>query len=198
MTSAFTRIVAALRLLSGEACVSIIKKMYDPSKRHVELTATEGRRFKTLGDIGESLAFEILNSNHFNDIVDLNECKVNFPFADFSAVKGNYHYLISVKARNKYERSGKLNSRYKLGSKVYEHIDALLKRDEYRNFIPAWLAISIEIETYDAFFGTIDQLKGGRGINMSPKATQNYEELALGVKHNYDFADFGNIYSEKC
>lgn len=172
--------------------------MYDPAKREIKLTFIEGKRFKKLGDIGESIAMEVLLYNQFQNIVDLNEVKANFPFADYSAKRDGKKYLISVKARNKYERSGRINSRYKLGAKVYEQIETLLASDEWRDYIPAWLAISIEPKCFDAYFGLIEQLNGGRGINMSDKAKRNYETFALNNLHDYDFSDFGNVYEKKC
>lgn len=172
--------------------------MYDPSKRHIELTSTEGKRFKSLGDIGELLAKQLLLENGFIDVVDLNGLKANFPFADFSATKNDVQYLISVKARNKYENNGKINSRYKLGSKSYEHIKVLLTTDEFKNHKPAWLAIALEEKTFDAYFGLIEQLNSSRGINMSAKAKSSYVELAKEKDHTHDFSDFGNVYKNKC
>ena len=172
--------------------------MYDPAIRKIKLTSLEGKRFKKLGDIGESIADELLLTNGFDNVKNLNDVKVNFPFADFLAEKEGNRYLISVKTRNKYERSGKLNSRYKLGSKVYEHIQSLLAQNEWENCIPAWIAIAIGPCHFDGYFGTIAQLSGGRGINMSNKAVQNYLQLAKDMEHNYDFSEFGNIYEAKC
>lgn len=140
---------------------------------------------------------EVLLNNQFNNINDLNKIIHNFPFADFSAERNGEKYLISVKTRNKYENTGKLNSRYKLGAKVYEHIDKLLASSEWSNYIPAWLAISIERQTFDAYFGTIKQLNNGKGIAMSDFAKRNYEVLALNKPHNYDFLDFYNAYEMK-
>lgn len=172
--------------------------MYDPAKRGVKLTSIEGKRFKKLGDIGESIAMEVLLYNQFQSIVDLNEVKTNFPFADFSAERDGKKYLISVKARNKYERSGGVNSRYKLGAKVYQHVEKLLTSAEWSDYIPAWLAISIEPKCFDAYFGLVEQLNGGRGINMSDKAKRSYEVFALNNPHDYDFSEFGNVYEKKC
>lgn len=171
--------------------------MYDPAKREIKLTSIEGKRFKMLGDIGECIAMEVLLYNQFQNIVDLNEVKTNFAFADFSAERDGKKYLISVKTRNKYESSGRINSRYKLGAKVYEHIETLLASDEWNDYIPAWLAISIERKCFDAYFGLMEQLNGGRGINMSDKAKRDYDALALNNPHYYDFSKFGNVYEKK-
>jgi hypothetical protein len=171
--------------------------MYNPAVRKIQLTSLEGKRFKTLGDIGESIAEDILFKNDFKDISNLNKIKKNFHFADFVAVKNDSKYLISVKTRNKYENSGKLNSRYKLGKKVYEHIKSLMLESQWEGYIPAWLTISMEPNCFDSYFGTIEQLKGSKGISMSNKAKLNYVQLALKNPHNHHFSNFGNIYSAK-
>ena len=86
--------------------------MHDPSKRHIQLTSLEGKRFKHVGNIGETLAKCLLKKNGFCDIKNLNDIKKNFKFADFNASKDEIKFIISVKTRNKYENNGKINYRY--------------------------------------------------------------------------------------
>ena len=171
--------------------------MYNPAVRHIKLGQLEGRRFKTLGDIGESIAESLLHAHGFSDIVNLNEVRQNFPFADFEATRDGVGYLINVKARNKYETSGKLNVRYKLGSKVYTHINQLLENPKYKVYVPAWLAIAIEAETYDAYFGTIADLNGSRGIGMGVRSKKRWQEMAQNQSHAYDQRMFLNTYEQK-
>lgn len=45
---------------------------------------------------------------------------MNETFADIECEKDGLKYIISVKARNKYQKNGKLNTRYNLGQDVYE------------------------------------------------------------------------------
>lgn len=171
--------------------------MYDPATRHIRLGAVEGRRFKLLGNIGEAIALDLLGKHRFKNIINLNEMQNNFPFADFAAERDGAGYLISVKARNKYQVDGKLNASYKLGKKVYEHIKILQGMLDYKEHVPAWLAIALEEKTYDAYFGTIEQLKGNRFISMGERVRGIFENLALACPHTYDPQMFVNKYEPK-
>ena len=139
------------------------------------------RRFKKLGDLGESLAETLLGEKGFKQIVNLNKEKRNTKFFDLIAKRGNQAFAISVKARNKFENSvagKKLNSRYKLTSdpKQFE----AEAREVYQS-LSAWVAISLDFDRglFDAYFGLLSDLEGNRkGIVMSPQATERYEILA--------------------
>ena len=61
----------------------MVKKKYNPAKRHVRMGSVEGKRFQRLGEIGELLAAQILKENRFTDIRNLNSIKKNFVFADY-------------------------------------------------------------------------------------------------------------------
>jgi len=168
-------------------------------KEKILLTGEDGRRFKKLGDFGERLAPEVLKRNGFDEIEDLNKIIMNFPFADFSAKRGGTKYIISVKSRNKYEHGGNLNSRYKLGDteKKLNKIRTEAKYSEYKCHVSAWLAISFEEKTFDAYFGTIEQLENKRGIPMSEKNLLKYERFAERENHDFDSAEFKNVYKPK-
>ncbi len=172
---------------------------YTPAKRKVSLTAKEGTKFKYLGDIGETIASELLPEKGFKSVINLNKIYPNFPFADFAAIRNGKKYIISVKARNKYEHTGKLNSRYKLGDtpKLLEKIKTDKKYNDFKDHIPGWLAIPLEEKTYDAYFGLIEDLSNKRGIPMSKKAICGYECLASSRSHNIKYETFKNIYSLK-
>jgi len=174
--------------------------MYNPANRNIQLGETEGKRFKKLGDFGEILAYQLLADQCFENIINLNEIKNNAPYADFYAVKDGVEYIFSVKARNKYENTGKLNSRYKLGRsgiKLGKFIsDEAFK--QYCGATPAWLAISMETNTYDAYWGLMSELPGNQhGIPMSESAKKNYKLLAVGVAHPYKSEHFLNVYVNK-
>ena len=177
----------------------ITEKEYDPARRNVSLTSKEGKRFKKLGDMGEQLALLLLERHGFIHFHNLNNSSMNFPFADLMAEKDGVKYLISVKARNKFEHTGKLNSRFKLGDT--EKKIQKLRNDEkfapYRDYVPAWMAIALDKHTYEAYWGLIDELPNKRGISMSEKAKQNYRCLAKDQPHNFNFDEFGNIYNPK-
>ena len=173
------------------------EKTYDPSRRNIKLGKGEGRRFKRLGDIGEELAPALLIMGGFSNLKNLNDQKINFPFADFYAERDEIKYLISVKTRNKYEYAGKLNSRYKLGRNLYKKIDEVLDIPEYKDCIPAWMTIAVEENTFDAFWGLIRDLDGGFGISMSESACSKYLCLAKRQQHEFDPAIFRNTYKKK-
>ena len=87
--------------------------------------------------------------------------KRNFPYADLYAERGDEKYVISVKARNRYERNGRLNSRYNLGSDC----EMKAKKAELQfNAKAAWLAISIFDDIYSIYFGTLESLRTKTGI----------------------------------
>lgn len=171
---------------------------YHPARRNVSITSKEAKRFKLLGNMGEKLAETILQKGGFTDIVNLNHVAMNFPFADFIAEKEGVKYLISVKARNKFEHTGVLNSRFKLGDtdKKLEKLQNDEKFSAYNGHVPAWMAIALEKHTYEAYWGLIDELPNKRGISMSEKAKQNYRCLAKDQPHGFDFDEFGNIFSK--
>ena len=171
-------------------------KNYDPSKRNIKLGSGEGKRFKKLGDFGEILAAEVLKENGFNKIRNLNDDQNNFEFADYYAEKDGQKFLISVKTRNKFEHTGILNSRYKLGRNLEKKIKHVLSQAEFNNCIPAWLAIAMEKTSFDAYFGLISDLAGNHGISMSLKACENYHCLARERDHHFNADDFLNSYKE--
>jgi len=163
--------------------------------RTAKLDNRTARRFKRLGDIGESLTEELLTANGFANIQNLNRLKKNFPFADFYAEKDGVRYVISVKMRNKYEftRDGvrRLNSRYKLGSRCYEH--AKVAEDQF-DAIAAWITISLDSKAYCAYFGLLSSLNGSRGVNMSEKAVAKHQCLANNTPHSFDYSEIQNVY----
>lgn len=96
----------------------------------------------------------------------------NFPFADVYAERGGHRYAISVKIRNKFETTGRLNSRYKLGADCYR----LAKLAETKlHAEAAGLAIALEPDRFSAYFGLLVQLGGNRGIAMTPAVVRTYE-----------------------
>jgi hypothetical protein len=147
-------------------------------------------RRKSLGTLGELFAIKALVDNNFSNIRNLNDYKRNYPFADIYAERGDEKYIISVKARNRYERSGKLNSRYKLGKDCYIHAKNAEKEFKAK---PAWMAISIFDDIYSVYFGTLELLSGNTGILMSDKHLKRYKCLVNDKPHNLDFKPYKNI-----
>ena|SRR3989442_12755141 len=97
--------------------------------------------------------------------------------------------------RNKYEftrdESRRLNSRYKLCSKCYEHAEIAEK--EFNAKAP-WLTISLDSKTYSAYFGVLSSLNGSRGVVMSEKAIAGYESLAKDERHDFNHSELKNVY----
>ena len=160
--------------------------------RSITLDASTARRARGLGDVGEQLAATLLARAGFANLRNLNHAAANFPYADFYAERSGEQYVVSVKMRNKYEtRTGRLNSRYKLGARCYE----LARRaEEQLNARAAWLAISLEPTVFSAYFGFLEQLRGSRGIAMTPLALEGYECLANSEAHVLDYAALKNTY----
>lgn len=163
-------------------------------KRIAKIDMSVAKRWKKLGDAGEELAEPLLVKNGFINIRNLNHEQMNFAYADFYAERNGEKYVISVKTRNKYEfrRDGtkKINSRYKLGSKCYEH--AVIAEEKF-GAKAAWLTIALDSETYSAYFGLLSSLKS-RGVGMSEKATSSYECFAKDEPHTLDYASLQNVY----
>lgn len=143
-------------------------------------------RWKKLGDLGEDLAVILLEKAGFKNIKNLNRERQNRIFADIYAKRDQVSYVISVKARNKYENNGNLNGRYKLGANCYEKSAEIEKEFKAQ---AAWVTIAIGIDTgtFDAYFGTLKSLNDNKGVPMTERATSNYEKLAWKEK----FEDYG-------
>ena len=159
-------------------------------------------RWKKMGDFGEYVAEKLLSEHGFTKIRNLNKERHNNLFADIYAVKNKKSYVISVKARNKYENNGRLNSRYKLGKDCYEKAPILER--EHKS-IAAWISIAIDIDnkTFDAYFGVLASLSGNTGIPMTQEATKTYQCLAsyraledMGVKEK-EYMQLKNLYKRK-
>jgi len=70
----------------------------------------EAARKKSLGELGELFAIKALVDKRFDRIRNLNDNLMNVTFADIECEKDGVKYIISVKARNKYQKNGKLNT----------------------------------------------------------------------------------------
>jgi len=148
-------------------------------------------RAKSLGALGELLAIKALVDNGFNNIRNLNDQKKNYPYADLYAERGKEKYVISVKTRNRYQRNGRLNSRYKLGKDCTSKVE---KAELQFNAKGAWMAISIADDIYSIYFGTFDSLSVKTGIPMGEIHFAGYECLVKEKQHGLDFSPYKNVY----
>lgn len=168
-------------------------------KRTAKLDSKTAQRWQRFGALGEQLALEILLRNGFTNIRNVNTEKMNFAYADVVAERDGKRYVISVKARNKYERvrdpsrPRRLNSRYKLGARCYE-LAATAEKELSGH--AAWLAIAVERATYSAYFGLLASLNNSRGIAMSERATMSHECLAQDEPHPFDYDALENVYED--
>ncbi len=110
----------------------------------------EAARKKSLGELGELFALKALIDNKFDRIRNLNDDKLNETFADISCEKDGIKYIISLKARNKHQKNGKLNTRYNLGKDVYEK--ALASENKY-TAKACWLAIQFDYNYFSIYNG---------------------------------------------
>jgi hypothetical protein len=63
------------------------KNMQNLKQSKAILNTTTAKRNHDLGNIGELLAFSLLQKNNFTEITSANKIKQNFLIADFFAVK---------------------------------------------------------------------------------------------------------------
>jgi hypothetical protein len=112
----------------------------------------DARRKKSLGELGELFAIKTLVDHEFDRIRNLNDTHANEPFADVICEKNGHRYVISVKARNKYQLNGKLNTRYNLGSNSYANARSAGEKYQAR---PYWMAIQFSEHHYSVFFGSL-------------------------------------------
>lgn len=155
-----------------------------------EKNKKEASRKKSLGELGELFAIKALVDNHYEKIVNLNDKKMNFPFADLYAEKEGKSFIISVKARNKYQKNHKLNAHYNLGSEAYKKAE--LAEKEYCAEA-LWMAIQFDQYTYSIYLGSLSELNGKRAIPMRHcEAGDIGRCLVKNQRHYFDFGYFGN------
>jgi hypothetical protein len=157
---------------------------------NTEENKKEAARKKSLGELGELFAIKALVDSGYEKIINLNDKKMNFPFADLYAEKDDERLIISVKARNKFQKDNKLNAFYNLGSNAYKK--AALAENEF-GAKPYWMAIQFDQFTYSLYFGSLEELSGKEAIPL-----RQCEKGSLGIclvkdkRHYFDFGFFSN------
>ena len=157
-----------------------------------------------LGVYGERyLAPKLLECIGLQQLVDLNQRKPNFPWADFCGKKEGQWWMVNVKTRSKRTNYGELNGSYNTsnGLKSYNKAIAELKRLNLPACEPMWLAIAMEIDqTYEAYWGEGKEMRNFKnsekpniswGIRMSEEYTTKYRNenrmVADKERHNFDW-----------
>ena len=150
----------------------------------------EAARKKSLGELGELFAIKALVDKEFDKIRNLNDRQFNEPFADIECEKGGQKYIVSVKARNKFQRDGKLNTRYNLGTNAYSKAAASEKKFEAKAY---WMAIQFDKKTYSIYFGPLDELKGSNAIPVDKCAKGEVGDIwESNKRHYFDFNFYSN------
>lgn len=151
----------------------------------------EAARKKSLGELGELFALKALVDQQFDKIRNLNDQKMNEKFADIVCEKDGIRYVISVKARNKFQINGKLNTRYNLGSNAYENAKYAEEKYDAKAY---WLAVQFDSNSFSIYFGSLVELNNSKAIPVN-KCEQGLvgEIWELNKRHFFDF----NYYSNK-
>jgi hypothetical protein len=150
----------------------------------------EAARKKSLGELGELFALKALVDKKFDRIRNLNDNSINETFADIECEKDGLIYVISVKARNKYQKDGKLNSRYNLGADVYKKAQSAEKK---YNASAYWMAIQFDHKSFSIYFGSLKELKGSRAIPVDKCEKGLIGEIwEFNKRHYFDFEFYTN------
>jgi hypothetical protein len=150
----------------------------------------EAARKKSLGELGELFAIKALVDKKFDRIRNLNDNMMNEPFADIECEKEGLRYVISVKARNKYQKNGNLNSRYNVGSGVYEKV---LWAEKKYNASAYWIAIQFDQKTFSIYFGSLKELNGKKAIPVDKCEKGLVGEIwEHNKRHYFDFEYYTN------
>ncbi len=150
----------------------------------------EALRKKSLGELGELFAIKALVDNSYERIVNLNDQKMNYPYADLYAEKEGKKYVISIKARNKYQKNNKLNAFYNIGSNAYKKAEAAEIEYDAEAY---WMAIQFDELTYSVYWGSLKELNNHNSIPIRKCQEGSIGKcLVQDKRHYFDFGFFGN------
>jgi len=170
-------------------------------------------RITRLGALGEQLAAGSLRSAGFDYVVDLNEQRRNYPFADLLAERNGKRYLVGVKTRNEMRQGDiGLNASYNLvlindaankelkrqGLSVDEITARLLAQvhelASQHDAKAAWITVAVRPRKaeYSAYFGLVSDLGNRRSVPMTERARANYMCIADCVVDPRITADLKN------
>lgn len=160
----------------------------------IDAKKKEALRKKSLGELGELFGVKALVDSSFEKVVNLNDHKMNFPYADLYAEKDGKKFIISIKARNKHQKDRTLNAHYNLGSRAYEKArSAELEFSAEAH----WMAIQFDTQTYTVYFGSLEELAPRKAIPIRECEQGNVGRcLVRNKRHFFDFSFFENEKSE--
>lgn len=140
--------------------------------------------------MGELFGIKALVDSSFEKVVNLNDRKMNYPYADLYAEKGNKKFIISIKARNKFQKNHTLNAHYNLGSNAYQKARSAELEYEAEAH---WMAIQFDAKTYSIYFGSLAELKERNAIPIRECEMGNIGAcLVKDKRHYFDFSFFEN------
>jgi len=155
-----------------------------------DLNKKEAARKKSLGELGELFAIKALVDRGYDKIRNLNDKKLNEPFADLECEKDGKRFIISVKARNKYQKNGKINTRYNLGSKAYEKASSSEIKHKAEAY---WMAIQFDTKSFSIYFGSLNELNKKKAIPIDLCMDGNMGEIwEFNKRHYFDFDFYSN------
>lgn len=155
-----------------------------------DLNKKEAARKKSLGELGELFGIKALVDRGYDSIRNLNDKRLNGPFADLSCEKDGIKIIISVKARNKFEKKGTLNSRYNLGTNAYKNAHTSEKK---HNAVAHWMAIQFDKTTFSIYFGSLSALNGKKAIPVDLCEKKLIGEIwEHDKRHYFDFDFYSN------
>ncbi|QDF68526.1 hypothetical protein FJQ87_10635 [Shewanella sp. SNU WT4] len=148
----------------------------------------EYQRKKSLGELGELFAVKALVDQCYDKIRNLNDVKMNFPYADLYGEIDGQKQVISVKARNMYQSNGALNSTYNLGDDC--RVLAKVAEDAF-DAEACWMAVQFDTETYTIYMGKLSELIDRNSIPLKRCADGTIGKcLVKDKKHYFDFSYF--------
>ncbi len=155
-----------------------------------DVNKKEAARKKSLGELGELFAIKALVDRGYDRIRNLNDKSLNEPFADLECEKNGIKIIISVKARNNFEKKGTLNSRYNLGNNAYRKAYASEKK---HNAVAHWMAIQFDKTTFSIYFGSLLELSGKKAIPVDLCSKNQIGEIwEHDKRHYFDFDFYSN------
>ena len=150
----------------------------------------EAARKKSLGELGELFAIKALVDEKFDRIRNLNDDHMNEAYADILCEKNGKRIVVSVKARNKYQKDGKLNASYNLGANAYEKAQKIAAK---YNAEPYWMAIQFDTHEYSIFFGSLEELDGKKAIPVKKCMSGEIGSILVNNRrHYFDFDFYSN------
>lgn len=149
----------------------------------------EARRRKTLGELGEELGMTALVECGYGNVRNLNVDENNPRFADLYAEKGGERFVVSVKARNKYQADGvTLNPSYNIMGDYSKIAKASAKAEKEHDAKACWLVVQFTRSTYTIYFGLLEELNGRGAVPIKECEDGKVgKRLVKGRKHGLDF-----------